>query len=165
MREEGGIGVAVKVRGCESVRDKETHGQRILSRDTWQETVGTEFVSQQKEMCAQRGQVLAGRGTGLLAGSRARQWLQGRAAGPLHRNSSVSCGARECVVFDVEAAVLDRDVRLALLLVRAAGHAGRHLAVAVRVDDDAVLGELLLDEDHLLRALQPPEMPPMPYAI
>ena len=61
--------------------------------------------------------------------------------------------APEGVVLEEEAAVLDDDVGLGLALVRGAGDGGDDLAVAVDVDDDAVLGELLLDEDDLLGAL------------
>ena len=63
--------------------------------------------------------------------------------------------ARESIVFDVEAAVLDRDVGLALLLVGATRHAGGHLPVAVCVDDDTILRQLLLDENHFLGTLRP----------
>lgn len=53
------------------------------------------------------------------------------------------------VVLEVEAAVLHHDVGLGLALVRGGGHRGRDLVVGVQVDDDAVLGQLLLDEDDL----------------
>ncbi len=60
----------------------------------------------------------------------------------------------ERVVLEVDLRVLVHHVCLGLALVGGAGHAGRHLAAAVGVDDDAVLGELLLDQDDLLGALR-----------
>ena len=60
---------------------------------------------------------------------------------------------REGVVPEVELPVLHRDVGLALAFVRRARDARAHLALGVDVDDDAVLAELLLDQDDLLRAL------------
>lgn len=46
--------------------------------------------------------------------------------------------------------VLHNDVGLTLPLVGAARHGRHDVAVVVRIDDDTILGQLLLDEDHLL---------------
>mmetsp|Transcript_98 Transcript_98/g.180 ORF Transcript_98/g.180 Transcript_98/m.180 type:complete len:259 (-) Transcript_98:470-1246(-) len=59
----------------------------------------------------------------------------------------------------VDAPVLRHQVGLGLALVRRRRHRGRHLALAIDVNDDAILGELLLDENDLLRALDD-EVPP-----
>ena len=62
------------------------------------------------------------------------------------------------VVLDEEAAVLDRQVRLALAVVRRAGDRRCESAAGVCVDQDAVLGQLLLAQDDLLCALRRPSM-------
>ena len=68
-------------------------------------------------------------------------------------NKETTKYARKGVVLEVDAAAAVHDRRLALALVRARRHRRGHVAARVGVDDDAVLAQLLLDEDDLLRAL------------
>jgi len=64
--------------------------------------------------------------------------------------------SREDIHLEDQGGLPAADSRLAAPLVGAAGDGRLHLALAVHVNDDAVLGELLLDQDHLLRALHWP---------
>ena len=50
-------------------------------------------------------------------------------------------------------ALVSHDVRLRLAIDSARGDRRPNLALWIAIDDDAVLGELLLDEDDLLGAL------------
>lgn len=56
----------------------------------------------------------------------------------------------EGVGLDVEAVVFEVDVGLGLALVRATGDRGVEEALSVGLKDDAVVAELLVDEDDLL---------------
>lgn len=47
--------------------------------------------------------------------------------------------------------VLHNDVRFTLALVRAARHRRHDVPIVVRVDDDSILGQLFLNQNHLLR--------------
>jgi len=55
----------------------------------------------------------------------------------------------ERIVFQVQLALGHNDAGLGLALVCGAGHASHNVIVAVRIDDDAVFAQLLLDEDDL----------------
>ena len=58
------------------------------------------------------------------------------------------------VVLHIDKAMLRQHVRLGLALVRRTRDRRLHEALAtVRLDDDAVLGQLLLHKDHLFRSL------------
>ena len=50
--------------------------------------------------------------------------------------------------------MLEHHVHLSFLLVGGALHRGHHLLLGVHIDDDAVLGQLLLHQDHFFSALQ-----------
>ena len=50
--------------------------------------------------------------------------------------------------------MLEQDVHVGLPLMGGALHRGFHLLVRVHINDDPVLGELLLHEDDLLCALR-----------
>jgi hypothetical protein len=73
---------------------------------------------------------------------------------PLEQKCSESvAGAHlvpERVVPEEDPGVLDDDVGLTLPLVRATRDGRHDVAVVVRIDDDTILGQLFLDEDHLL---------------
>ena len=57
------------------------------------------------------------------------------------------------VVLDGEAPVLAHEVRLALALVRRRGHRRVDVPLCVAVDDNPILRQLLLNQDHLLLSL------------
>jgi len=59
----------------------------------------------------------------------------------------------ECIVVQVQLALGHDDAGLGLALVGGAGHAANNVAVAVCVDDDTVLAQLLLDENDLQRTM------------
>lgn len=61
--------------------------------------------------------------------------------------------SRESILRQHEAAMLEQDVHVGLPLMGGALHRGFHLLVGVHINDDPVLGELLLHEDDLLCAL------------
>ena len=73
-------------------------------------------------------------------------------AHPFHRHDDGDV-LREGVVLEVQLPVLHRQVGATLPLVGGAGHRATDDTLPVLFDDDAVLGELLLDEDHLLHSL------------
>ena len=60
---------------------------------------------------------------------------------------------RERVVPNVQFPALDDEVGLALAFVRGARDGRAHLPFSVGLDDDTVLGQLLLDQDDLFDAL------------
>ena len=60
---------------------------------------------------------------------------------------------RESFLCQHEAAMLEQDVHVGLPLMSGALHRGFYLLVRVHINDDPVLGELLLHEDDLLCAL------------
>lgn len=64
------------------------------------------------------------------------------------------CHLPKGVVFEVDLPILSCYVCLGLPLMRAAGHTRDHLTVLVSINDDTILGELLLYQNHLLSALQ-----------
>eukprot|EP00955_Chlamydomonas_euryale_P055687 356186-Chlamydomonas_euryale.AAC.2 len=75
-------------------------------------------------------------------------WMGGRAAA----QGGACARLLERVVAQEDLGLGHCDVGLGLALVRGAGHARADLAVGVEVDDDAVLRQLLLDQDDLLGA-------------
>ena len=102
---------------------------------------------------AERGALLERRGEEgedrILAPHHLHDLLVRDDAHPFHRHDDRDV-LRERVVLQVQLPVLDRQVGTTLALMGGAGHRATDGSFPVLLDDDAVLGELFLDQNHLL---------------